>query len=190
MELVLDQAAADAFGADPSRLANAAFALLLPQCEQRCVDDRKFGRSLRGRLWGWRVPPEELAEQLFAGIGEFFAIPELSPGKPKGRSENDEPTPASLWGLVWRHSALSGVDAMRYTFGELVAMADARRKHDWAQTAFILSKIHNSNISKKSEAKGADFFDPTGGLGAGGGQKLALTRENFLSFVGLMMGGR
>lgn len=196
MELITDQNAADAFGANPSRLADAAFALVLPQCEQRGVDDRAFGDALWWRwwqIWNWRrnrVAPSELATVLFDGIGQFFAIPDLSPGEPKGSPPSDKPTAAMLWGLVWRHAAVSGVDAHHYTFGELVALSDAKRKHDWGQTACLRSTIHNANISKKSDAKTPAYFDPTGGLGAGGEQKLALTRENFVAFTGLLMGGR
>lgn len=190
MELALDPDAATTLGAEPSRLVDAAFAILLPSCEQRGVSDRQFGKALRGRLWGRAVNPGQLAEQIFDAIRMFFEIPELSPGKPKGGKEPSEPLTASLvWGLVWRHAAVACVDPGPRTFGELVALCDAKRKHDWAQTASLISKIHNVNCYKRSDLKSPGECDPTGGLGAvSHGQKLPLTRENFLSAVSLLMG--
>jgi hypothetical protein len=40
-------------------------------------------------------------------------------------------------------------------------MADGRRKHDWQQTSSIIAKIHNVNVSKRSDLISPEDVDPT-----------------------------
>ena len=149
---------------DPPRLTNALFALCLPSCEARGVSDRDFGRSLRGRFWGYWLSPNDVTEMVFEGVREFFDVPELSPGKPKGK-RGGKATAADLWGDLWRLAAIVGVDPDRRTFGELIALADGRQKFEWSRTACVLAMLHNTRAFGGGKARQPAEFDPTGGLG-------------------------
>lgn len=145
---------------DHAVIANAVFAIVLPQAQLLEVNSDEFGRCLRG----WfrpAVSKEELAGDLRDEIATFFDVPELSPGE-KGTA--DKTTAKGLWGAVYRMAAVAGVDPDRHTFGELVALADAKRKHDWSQTAQLIAKLHNVNCAKRSDLRDPAEFDPTGGL--------------------------
>lgn len=149
---------------DPPRLANALFALCLPLCEARGISDREFGRSLRGRFWGHWLAPAALAEMVFEAVRDFFEVPELSPGKPKGK-RGGKATAAGLWGDLWRLASIVGADPDRRTFGELIALADGRQKFEWGRTACVLAMLYNTRAFGGGKAKQPAEFDPTGGLG-------------------------
>lgn len=160
MALALDKDAALALLGDHSRLADAAFAFFMPQCEARGLDDISFARGLKGRLWGWYIRPEELADMLLEELAAFVTVPELSPGKPKER-EGEPQTAEQMWGFIWQVAGF-GVEIGPRTLGELFAISDGRSKHDWAQTACLMSYV--AGVGGVSVS--ADELDPTGGLAA------------------------
>lgn len=166
---------------DPAMIAGAIYALCQPQAELRGVSPRAFGRGLRGFV-RWAVRPEDLRELLIEEIEAFFDVPELTPGKAEGEAK--EPTPASLWGQIWALAGVAGVDPGPLTFGELVAIADAKRKHDWSMTANLLSVLSAIGGKHVPAAK----LDPTGGLGAAGSSsKLKITKST-LRLAAMILG--
>ena len=188
MELAINRDAVLEMAANPSQLANAAFALFLPQCERRGITDREFGKSLRGRMWGWWASPVLIAEMLVEEIGAFFDVPDLLPAKVKeGRSQRL--TANDMWGKVYQFAAIAGVSPDDRTFGELLALADARRKHDWAQTACVLATIQNfAGMGRRTAISPADL-DPTGGL-AGQKPEFKVKGRDGIRALGMIFCGR
>lgn len=181
------QSEAVKLAADAERLANGLFALCLPSCEARGVSDREFGRCLRNRFWGHVIAPMALAEMIFEGVRDFFEVPRLSPGKPKGGG-NAKVDAEDLWGDLWHMAAIAGVaDPGPRTFGELIALADGRRKHDWAQTATVLAMLHNTRAFGRGLAKQPADYDPTGALGAGKRNELKVNRSTLHSVAAIFM---
>ncbi|QDT39724.1 hypothetical protein [Stratiformator vulcanicus] len=169
-------------------LVDAAYALLLPEAQRHSVSDREFGRLLRGRLWGWTVSPSDLADELLAELAAFFASPKLSPGEPKGDVER-ELTAADLWGDIYALAGLVGVDPGPLTYGELVALADSRRKHDWARTAELMALTFNLQVDREHR-KPAAAFDPTGGLGAESTGSIEITADNLFDVAAIFCRGQ
>jgi hypothetical protein len=184
MALALDKDAVLALLGDHSRLADVAFAFFLPQCHARGVDDLAFARGLRGWFGWWYIRPEDLAEIILTAVNEFARVPELSPGKPKEAGGASQPLTADrLWGFVWQVAGF-GVDVGPRTLGELVAIADGRRKHDWAQTAGVMSYVAGLGGAKVTAAD----LDPTGGLGAEGKQELAVRGKDGIRALARIFG--
>lgn len=184
MELALSKQDATTFSLHPARLANALFAILLPTCERLGIDDVRFGRLLPGRRLFRPAVPTVLSEQLLSAILGFFECPEMLPGKPKDKSR--EPLTASkLWCYLWASASVAGVSPFSFTFGELAAMADAKRKHEWAQTSNLMAYIARAAGAKITAAD----IDPTGALRGASTQKLELTPQTFGLFASVLMRG-
>jgi hypothetical protein len=184
MALAIDSSAGAAM--EPPRLADAVYALLLPQAAFYGVTDREFGKCLRGRLWGWYLTPRDLAEMLFAEVSAFFAVPELAPGHAGKPMRN--PTPEGLWGTLWQVAATAEVEPGPRTFGELIALADARRKNAWAHTASLLAWIENhAGMGSRRRVSPADR-DPTGGMGKANRNELKIKGKDGVRSLALVFG--
>lgn len=168
MALAADEAAAARYaGPSPevsAEIADALFALFLPDAVAAGIDDRAFGRRLRVRA-------DELRTLLFEGVAEFFAMPGPPPTGPGGR----EATAEELWQDVYRLAGEAGIDPGPRTYGELAVLADGRRRAEWGRTAALRADVINSNPYRKGQAVRPADLDPTGGLkeaGTGGGIEL------------------
>ena len=64
---------------------------------------------------------------------------------------------AELWAAVWRAAGIVGVDPHGLTFGELLAMADGRMRHQWDMQSALMALTHNIH-AKGSKPPG--HFNP------------------------------
>jgi hypothetical protein len=169
----------------PESVCNALYALLLPSAEARGISDHAFGRSVRGRFWGWYQTPRDLGEMFFTEADAFFDVAELAPGNEGKALAN--PTAEMLWGLLWQVAASAGVEPGPRTFGELIALADAHRKNAWSHTASLLAWIENhAGMGGRRHVSPAER-DPTGAMGRPQGAKLEVTPQNFSLVASLFL---
>jgi hypothetical protein len=143
-------------------IVDALYALFLPDAQRLGITDYRFGKRLRG------VKASDLQAAFFGGISAFFALPGPATEGGQGR----EVTAAELWRDVYRLAGEACVAPGTYTYGELAAMADGRRRAEWAQTANLRADLINSNPYRRGPAIHPAELDPTGGLkeiGTGGG---------------------
>ena len=147
---------------------NALCALLLPELRAAGVGDRAFGRRLAPRL-GWRRPRvSPHRDLLIAACRDFFD----RPGPPAAAPAADAapaPTAAQLWREVWRLAGCCGVDPRPLTFGELCALAEGRRRHDWPRTA----RVEAAAWAAAGVPADAAALDPTGLLAEAAGARPA-----------------
>lgn len=146
-------------------IADAYYALFLPDMGH--WTPRRFGRRLRS------VAPDVLRQGLYESIELFFRYPGPAPRRTSQRQR--KVTSEILWQDVYRLAGEACIDPGPRTYGELAAIAEGRRKLEWAQTACIRADLLNSNPFRKGggSAKPEDL-DPTGGLKDGGGAKQSM----------------
>ena len=66
------------------------------------------------------------------------------------------------WQLIWQLAGILGVDPGPLTLRELVWMAEARIKQQWAHTASLMALLANAHRDpKKGRAFKPADFDPT-----------------------------
>jgi hypothetical protein len=169
MAAVTDEAESDRLASDDKQasadLVDALYALFLPDAERLRVTDRQFGKRLRG------VTTHELRMLFFGGLAEFFRMPGPEPEQKGSRIA----TAADLWEDVYRLAGEACVAPGPHTYGELAALANGRRRLEWAQTATLRADFINSNPYRCGPAMNPADLDPTGGLkdiGASGGVEL------------------
>jgi hypothetical protein len=178
MALVTDGGETDARLSRELGLAvDALFALFLPECAGDRMTAYRFGKRFRG------VRSKAIADAIREEVGDFFRVP--GPPAPKGGSGRTA-TAAELWQDAERMAGLVGADPDRSTFGELVAACEGRRRHDWAQTATVLSYL--SGLCGKAVSPAS--LDPTGGLAEASRSKgMAVTGDNLAVAALMLMGG-
>lgn len=62
--------------------------------------------------------------------------------------------------MIYESAGIAGVDPGPMTLRELLWMSEARGRHEWGQTAFILAKLHNVNCTKESDCITPDDCNP------------------------------
>jgi len=180
MALVTDEATSARIAGDEqdasADIVDALFALFLPDAERLGVTDRQFGKRLRG------VKADELRTMFFEGVASFFRMPGPEPKQHGQRIV----TAAELWQDVYRLAGEAGVAPGPHTYGELAAMADGRRKLEWAQTAALRADVINNNGFRRGAPVHPKELDPTGGLkdaDAGGGGVELTPDENGIDLL-------
>jgi hypothetical protein len=92
---------------------------------------------------------------------------------------------------VYRLAGEAGVAPGPHTYGELAAMADGRRRFEWAQTAALRADVINANPFRRGSAIRPQDLDPTGGLkeaGTGGGIELTPDEQGIDLLARFFMG--
>lgn len=158
MAIVTDDATSDRLTDDEKQasadIVDALFAVFLPDAERLKITDRQFGKRLRG------VKADDLRSLFFEGLAAFFRMPGPEPKQTGQRIV----TAAELWEDVYRLAGEACVAPGPHTYGELAAMANGRRRLEWAQTAALRADVINNNGFRRGAPVHPKDLDPTGGL--------------------------
>ena len=143
--------------ADPVLLVDVLFAVCKPEADAKGITDEEFGRAMAGDAIELaatalrREPPLRGAKQAGAdGTSRGSGI------RRKNRSG-----PRSIDDLILRLAGIAGVNPDPLTLRELAALADARGRFEWEQTASLMALIVNlMRDPKKNKAVKAEDFNP------------------------------
>lgn len=159
----------------PSLGINALYVLCATHCDRLGGTDRWFGKQFRG------VNPRAIAGVIRSEVAAFFRVP--GPAAPSGGGRRM--TADELWRESYRLAGIAGVVPDDVTFGELVLLAEGRRRHDWPRTATVLSFIAGSAGKRIDAAK----LDPTGTIAeSAAANRMKVTGDN-LSLVAMALMG-
>jgi hypothetical protein len=120
----------------PAACVNALYVILRPS-----MGELDFAAGLESD------PVEVMREAL----SDFYQCDVSSEG------DGGKANAAELWSAVWRAAGVAGVDPHGLTFGELMAMAEGRQRHEWDMQSALMSLTHN--IHAKNDRPPA-YFNP------------------------------
>ena len=161
--------------ADPVLLVDVLFAVCKPEADAKGITDEEFGRAMAGDAI--ELAATALLDEIIDFFPEAKGVPEDPRCKPplrgakqagadgtsrgSGIRRKNRSGPRSLDDLILRLAGIAGVNPDPLTLRELAALADARGRFEWEQTASLMALIVNlMRDPKKNKPVKAEDFNP------------------------------